>query len=164
MKMLKAKCFWKMGDIPKRVVSIPYNSDEEYYSFLRMQFEVGYRQIIISSEIMIEFIKDAVLNNNFSVYDILLSEDDEEMQNEVTQLLNLIEVKPVCFGTLLEKLSFVAENSSIDIQRISAKGRMPDGQPVDFFVQSNGLFAANETAFATIQKKVSTLIDRCLFA
>lgn len=54
MKMKKIKLFWKLGDSDKHIFCQAFDDDEEFYSFLKKQFDAGYRQIIVSSEAMIE--------------------------------------------------------------------------------------------------------------
>lgn len=163
VKMKKSKLFWKLGVSPKQISCIPFSDNEEYYSFLRDQYNAGYRQIIVSSEAMIEIIKDAVINNKYSVYQIEFAEDDEELQEEIESILTAVETNPAYFALLLEKLQFLAEKSSIDIQRIKIKGRNVVGKAVDFYIQSNGLIGINEEVFDDILQKESTLIERCLF-
>ena len=113
---------------------------------------------------MISIIKQFVLSDELSIYDIHLSEDDDDMQNEINNLLRLVESNPLHFIALIDRLSFLAESSSIDIQRIKLHGYTPNGHPVDFFIQSNGLIGINEDAFIDIQAKVIFVIERCLFA
>ncbi len=165
MRMIKGKFFWKIGDSPKQVINVAYNDTQiEYYTFLKEQFEAGYRQIIVSSEIMIKIIETAVLSDGLFVYEVKLSENDDSMQYEIDTLLNLIEKVPAYFGKLIEKLSCMAEESSIDIARVKIKGYTADRKPVDCFIQSNGLLTVNEDSFDNIQNRLSSLIERCLFA
>ena len=161
--MRKSKLFWKLGVSPKQISCVPFSDNEEYYSFLRNQYNAGYRQVIVSSEAMIEIIKDAVIKDKYSVYSIEFAEDDEELQEEINGILTAVENNPACIVILLEKLQFLAEKSSIDIQRVKIKGRKSSGGAVDFYIQSNGLIGINEEAYDEILQKESTLIERCLF-
>lgn len=162
MRMQKAKFFRRLGDTPPKVMSVKYD-DRDYYDFIKRQYEIGYRQIIISSEIMIGIIKDTVITQGFVVYQIEFVEDDEEILNEMNSLLETIEKNPVYVNELIEKLIFLTEKSSIDIQRIKIKGRTSENIPVDMFFQSNGLFGVNKESFGYQEYRVSTLIERCLF-
>ncbi len=129
---------------------------------LKRQFDAGYRQIIVSSEAMIELIKDFVLEQGLKVYRIEFAEDDSSLSDDIDNLLNEITVRPVLFSTLIEKLRFLAETSSIDISRIYISGRSKDGKAIDLYIQSNGIVAANDAA-DYILSKINTLIERCLF-
>ena len=162
MKMNKSKLFWKLGDSNKHIICQPLDDEEEYYSFLKRQFDAGYRQIIVSSEAMIELIKDFVLEHGLKVYRSEFAEDDSSLSDDIDNLLNEITVRPVLFSTLIEKLRFLAETSSIDISRIYISGRSKDGKAIDLYIQSNGIVAANDAA-DYILSKINTLIERCLF-
>ena len=118
MKMKKNKLFWKLGDVEKHVFSISFDDDEEYYSFLKKQFDMGFRQIIISSEVMIQLIKECVINHCLRLYNVEFAEEDASLSEDIKLLLDEISVRPVLFNTLIEKLHFLAETSSIDISRI----------------------------------------------
>ena len=119
----KYKLFWKVGDVNKHVVCQKYSDDEEYYSFLKKQYDIGYRQIIISSEVMIQLIKEFVMNFGLRVYRIEFMEADSSLTNEIEVLLDHMKEYPILFVTLLEKLNFLAETTSIDIGRIYTSGR-----------------------------------------
>lgn len=162
MKMNKSKLFWKLGDSSKHIICQPFDDNEEYYSFLKKQFDAGYRQIIVSSEAMIELIKNCVLEQGLKVYRIEFAEDDSSLSNDIANLLNEITVRPVLFSTLIEKLRFLAETSSIDISRVYISGRSKDGRAISLYIQSNGIVAVTDSA-DYILSKINTLIERCLF-
>ena len=69
MKMKKHKLFWKIGDSDKQIISQPFDDEDEYYSFLKVQFDKGYRQIIVSSEAMIELIKDFLCLKKITIFE-----------------------------------------------------------------------------------------------
>lgn len=163
MKMRKWKLFWKLGDPDKHIVSQPFDDEEEYYSFLKRQFDEGYRQIIVSSEAMIELIKYSVINQGLKVYKIRFTEEDSSLSEDVASLLDAITERPVLFNALIEKLLFLAETSSIDINRIYISGRSEAGVAIDFYIQSNGIVAISDSADCYLLDRISTLIERCLF-
>lgn len=162
MKMNKVKLFWRLGDSSKHIICQLVNDNEEYYSFLKKQFDAGYRQIIVSSEVMIELIKDCVLEQDLKVYRIEFAEDDSALSNDIDNLVNAITVRPILFNTLIEKLRFLAETSSIDISRIYISGRSKEGIAIDLYIQSNGIVAISNDA-DYILNRVNALIERCLF-
>ena len=164
VQKIKAKLFWRLGDTSKKVISISYDETKnDYYSFLKKQFEAGYRQIIISSEVMIEIINHAVLSEGLKISEVLLSEDDDDAQTEIAYYLDLISKNPAHFGSLVSKLAFLSDNSSIDIQRIAISGRTADKRPVECYIQSNGIFAINSEMYEYLEKKLRPLIERCIF-
>lgn len=95
MTFKKAKLFRFKKDQNERITCISYDDNEEYYSFLREYRSKGYRQVIITTEIMIKIIETSVLNDNLFVYKIELAEEDEELEKEIDQLLTKTQHKPV---------------------------------------------------------------------
>ena len=163
MKMKKYKLFWKLGDADKNIIYKGFNDEEEYYSFLKKQFDDGYRQIIVSSEIMIELIKDFVINQELKIYKIEFAEEDQSLIDDISNLRDAVSAKPVKFNALIEKLLFLSQTSSIDISRIYISGRLKNGAAVDSYVQSNGIVAISENIDNKILDRVSAIIERCLF-
>lgn len=115
MTFKKAKLFRFKKDQNERITCISYDDNEEYYSFLREYRSKGYRQVIITTEIMIKIIETSVLNDNLFVYKIELAEEDEELEKEIDQLLTKTQHNSSYFALLLEKIQFLSERSSIDL-------------------------------------------------
>ena len=159
----KYKLFWKVGDVNKHVVCQKYSDDEEYYSFLKKQYDIGYRQIIISSEVMIELIKEFVINFGLRVYRIEFMEADSSLTNEIEVLLEHMKERPILFATLLEKLNFLAETTSIDIGRIDTSGRLENNIALNMFVQSNGIIGISDDVGNVLLQRTCKLIERHLF-
>lgn len=159
----KYKLFWKIGDVNKHVVCQKYSDDEEYYSFLKKQYDIGYRQIIISSEVMIQLIKEFVMNFGLRVYRIEFMEADSSLTNEIEVLLDHMKEQPILFAALLEKLNFLAETTSIDISRIYTSGKSENNIALNMFVQSNGIIGINDNAENELLQRTCTLIERHLF-
>ena len=163
MNMKKYKLFWKLGDLDKHIIYKSFDDEEEYYSFLKQQFDAGYRQIIVSSEAMIDLIKYVVMQQGLKIYRIEFAEEDDALSEEVSNLIEMIETRPVMFNALIEKLHFLAETSSIDIKRIYLSGRLANGSIVDMYIQSNGIIAINDGIDMEFVYQIITLIERCLF-
>jgi len=159
----KYKLFWKIGDVNKHVVCQKYSDDEEYYSFLKKQYDIGYRQIIISSEVMIQLVKEFVMNFGLRVYRIEFMEADSSLTNEIEVLLDHMKEQPILFAALLEKLNFLAETTSIDISRIYTSGKSENNIALNMFVQSNGIIGINDNAENELLQRTCTLIERHLF-
>lgn len=121
MTFKKAKLFRFKKDQNERITCISYDDNEEYYSFLREYRSKGYRQVIITTEIMIKIIETSVLNDNLFVYKIELAEEDEELEKEIDQLLTKTQHNSSYFALLLEKIQFLSERSSIDLFRVYVK-------------------------------------------
>lgn len=159
----KAKLFWKVNDNPKTIFCIPYDDEQEYYTFLKKCHSDGYRQIILTSEIMVNLIEHFVLEKGLSIYQLEFMEEDEDLKFEVRNLLTAVSENIAYFSKLIDKLNFLSEKSSIDIQRVYFKGRNNKEEAVNFFLQSNGIIGVDNKNYSIISQEVSTLTARCLF-
>ena len=76
METVKGKLFQEIST--KRVLSICYQADENYYDLIRNAQRQGFRQIIITSDIMLGLCEHFLLEKNIEIlsFDFLV-EDDE---------------------------------------------------------------------------------------
>lgn len=159
----KAKVFWKINSNPKHIFCLPFDDNMEYYTFLKKCHNDGYRQVIITSEIMVKLIKDFVLKKELSVYNIEFIEEDNDLKDEISELLIEVHNDKSFFSELIEKLNFLSEKSSIDIQRVYFKGRNSNNIAISLYIQSNGIIGIDSKNYDFISREISNLIERCLF-
>ena len=161
MALEKAKLFWELGNQPRKIIPIPYDDRMDYYMFVKEHHDAGFRQVIVTSGVMIQLIQKIVIRG-FRISRIEMV-DDDELEQQVRVLLDRIYKKPACLSELISLLSFLSGKSSIAIQRISIRGRTEAGIAIKGFIQSNGLLGMNrevsERAFADIGAEVG----RCVF-
>ncbi len=162
MVFKKAKLFWKNEATKETINCVLYDDNTEYYTFLRKYKSEGYRQVIVTAEIMLQVIRMAVIEKEFAVYKIEFAEEDHELEEEVKNLLHLIEKKPAYFGDLLAKIKFLSEQSSIDIRRIYIKGKYNGEYAPNFYLQSNGILGINNESFNDLSKEIGAFVERCL--
>lgn len=159
MRYRKAKFFWKKNNSSKTISCIDYNDGMEYYSFIKDCHNQGYRQIIITSELMIEIITRFALEKNLLVFKIELAEDDSELAEEIDSLIEHTEKNSIYFNRLIDELKFLSEKSSIDIQRVYMKGRNNEGSIINLFLQSNGLIGINTDSFDNVSNDIKSIIE-----
>ncbi len=162
MEMTKAKLFWKIGDQAKEIIAIPYSDDTEYYTFVKENHDAGYRQVIITSETMIHLIQKIIIDQ-FCVFEIQMTESDDELNAEIDNSLDRVGRNPACLSELMSLLGFLAEKSSIEIQRLRFKGRTKDGIAVMGFIQSNGLLGVSKEVFEEAAETIGREVKRCVF-
>ena len=158
----KAKLFWdKSGK--NEIVALRIDDDSDYNSLLRNCHNDGYRQVVITSEIMTQIIRHVYLDDNEIVQKIEFIEDDPELDYEITVLLHAIKNNLSRLDDLIHKLESLAEKSSIDLKRIYVKKPYSIGEKlICFFVQTNGIVGVNSESFDTVVKELSTLVKECL--
>lgn len=162
MALEKAKLFWKLGDQPRKIIPVPYDDRMDYYMFVKEHHDAGFRQVIVTSEVMIQLIQKIVIRG-FRVSRIEMVEDDDELDQQVRVLLDRIYKKPACLSELISLLSFLSEKSSIEIQQISIRGRTEDGIAVEGFIQSNGLLGMNREVSDRAFADIGAEVGRCVF-
>lgn len=162
MALEKAKLFWKPGNQARKIVAVPYDDRMEYYPFVKGRHDAGFRQIIVTSETMIQLIQKMVIAR-FRISEIELAENEDEFGEQVGILLNRIETNPARLSELVSLLDFLAEKSSIEIQRVAFMGRTEDGVAVEGFVQSNGVIGANREVSNKIFDIIGAAVERCVF-
>lgn len=158
----KAKLFWKKENTKECICSVPYNDKVEYYTFLRDCKAKGYRQVIVTSEIMLQVIRKVCLENGYSVYKIEFAEEDLELEQEVQNLIQMVAKNSAYFGDLIEKLKFLSEQSSIDLRRVYIKGSYGGSRTPVFFLQSNGILGTNGESYESLSKEISAVVEGCL--
>lgn len=158
MKNKKFKFFSKSN----KIETIFYDETSEYYSFLKNQFDQGYRQVIISTSLIISLLKELSTRYGMQVYKIEFNEDDEELAEEMSQLIQSIQKNPAYICLLCERLEFLSDDSSIDISRISFKGKI-ETIHVDIKIQSNGIVIVNEEAHNIVDSIIKPMVERGVF-
>lgn len=159
----RVKFFWKMADNGKVAIALPLDEKVEYYCLLKKYREEGFRQIIITSEIMIKLIEYFVLNKKYKNYEIELMEPDKDLSNEINSIIKKVDEEQIYFSELIKILNFISEKSSIEIKKICFKGRDADGKAIRFYIQSNGITGVNEEKLSFISDEILNLIQKELF-
>ena len=163
MKDKKAKLFWKKGAVPKKICLIMLDENLDYLNFVKKQHEIGWRQVIITSEVMINLI-EKLKEDNLDLYDIEFMEDYEsEIKNEIKDYIDLMKKEKSYFSIILKELYFLSERSSIEIKRIYFKGRNENNSVVRCFVQSNGIISVNDSSYNYISEKIRRIVEELLF-
>ena len=156
MKSIK----WKLFRNNEKIVAVFYDDSDNYYSFLEQQYHAGNRQIIIPSSLIVRMLKEFSTRYSLQVYRIELTEDDESLYKEIDSLITSIESNPAYVCMLSDRLDFLSNESSIDINRISFKGKTSDNYPIDLKIQSNGIIIVNEEADRYSKDIVIPVVER----
>ncbi|EEA85990.1 hypothetical protein [Peptacetobacter hiranonis] len=158
----KSKVFSKVFDGTRKVVCVDYDKEKEafYYHFVKNQRSNGYRQIIITSELMIKII-DSFIKKDFILYNIEFMEEDDDYFDIQAIIKNESKLKENRVK-LIKKLEFLAEETSIEIKRIYFKGKY-NNLFTKFFIQANGILAVNEESYLAIEKEIIKIIEEGMF-
>lgn len=151
---------WKLFRKNENIEAVAYDDRTNYYSFLEQQYHAGYRQVIIPSSLIVRMLKEFSTRYSLQVYRIELTEDDESLYKEIDSLITSIESNPAYVCMLSDRLDFLSSESSIDINRISFKGKTSDNYPIDLKIQSNGIIIVNEEADRYSKDIVIPVVER----
>lgn len=143
MRMQYAKIF-KIQD-KSEYIKVDYSPQEDnYYAFLKKQYDIGMKQIVVTSNLMIKILKEYFLKRKFHIPRIEFMIDDFELSEEISYYLKKLTTNREYFALLLEKIHFLVEESSIDIRKIE----LADGtNGVKLSIQVNGIWAINQERF-----------------
>lgn len=161
MQYQKGKLFWKFEKDQKHIEAVMYDNSKEYYTFLKQCHESGFRQVIITSSIMLSMIEELVVERKFSITKIEFMEEDNELEETVNQLLENVERDRAYYEKLIKYLEFLSEKSSIDLKRIYFKG-FSHNLTVDLFAQVNGIIGISKNKYDDEIIAVTELVERCL--
>lgn len=163
MTFKKAKLFWKKENDEYHIRSIPYDDTLNYYAFLQTYKEKGYKQIIITSEIMIQVIRESCLGKNHFVQKIEL-ENNPALEKEIQDVIQLTTKNLAYFCDLIEKIKSASQQSSLILKKTYMQ-RIHNGtyEPA-FFLQSNGILGINTIIYDSVAKEISTMIEKHLTA
>ena len=155
MILLRGKLFQNIKT--ETVSSLLYNSTQDYYALIRDAQKQGLRQSIITSDIMIAIAEHFLIHRKIAITAIDFLVDDDDLQSEITPILNLLKSDSLYWALLKEKLEFLSKNDSIDIKKIEF--RNSDGL---FYIQVNGIFAAPEATYKAFSEELSSVVERCV--
>lgn len=159
MILKKGKVFQNI--VSKKVESILYESTSSYYEFIKSAQIKGYKQNIITSDIMIKILENFLFSYNVTINEIIFLEEDYELESEIKNLINKININSLYWIQLKERLLFLSNTDSIDIKKISFRCNTEKYQfLVDVFI--NGLFSVNskyDDRYDIVKAKIEKLVE-----
>lgn len=105
-------------------------------------------------------LKEFSTKYSLQVYRIELTEDDDSLYEEINRLITSIASNPAYVCTLADRLEFLSNKFSIDINSIAFKGKTNDNISIDLKIQSNGIIVVNEEAECCFIKIVIAMVER----
>ena len=161
MTFRRAKLFQKKENNQENIYAIAYDTDVEYCTYLRNMFSDGYKEIAITSEIMLNIIKTMCATKGYSIYEIEFDEEDEELNQEVDTLIKKVSSNPEYLTVLMDMLKSMSEEMSVNIKRIYMKGKYEEYNVPNFFIQSNGIVGINQECYEQILGIICDEVKRC---
>lgn len=147
--MNQVKIFRKIKNSKSIFKATEYRESDCYADVIKSEKELGYRQVIINSSLMLKIIADFSLNENFVLLEVTFNQSvDKEYTDEIKKYINDIKVNRALTNELILKLSWASEKDSIDIEKISFGYKEIDRDKNSFkmiTIISNGVLSGNDT-------------------
>lgn len=155
----------KLGKLFKEVSTnkiycFEYNAAQNYYGFIQQMLQQGYTQCIVTSDLMIKIIEYFILNGSIQITSIEFMNEDDELNQEISLMLNLMRENAAYWGVLKQKLSFLSENDSIEIKKVDFRNIEKNGSL--FSVQVNGIIVISDFEFDRISGVISKIVEGCV--
>lgn len=158
MKQIKQKLFWKSVQDYKNICAIPWDESElDYYAFIKNIVDEGFHQVAVNAEMMVGLISLIAQNSNWSISQIDMMEDDEELDEVLQTLIKRTQSNRGTYITLINTLNHLVEESSLEIKRIYIESKFNDIYE-DMFIQINGLCGESDIG-TELERKVITYIE-----
>lgn len=129
MKMKTGKLFYNISERTVQVES--YDLSKDYYEFIKEAQGKNCRQVIITSDIMIQLAEFLLTEGNSTITSISFFVEDADLQDEIDQIVSCLSNNPAYWGVLKTRLDFLrkAVLDAIHKQHIhQLKQRMAAGE------------------------------------
>ncbi len=143
-----------------RICCFLYDEKQNYYAFIQDILQQGYHQCIITSDIMIKIIEHYMLSENVEVTSIEFMTEEDELECDIVQILESMKKNRAYWDILRKKISFLSENDSIEIKKVSFRDMSGNGSL--FSVQVNGIIIVSEIDFDSVSKSISKIVGECI--
>ncbi|MGL5676601.1 MAG: hypothetical protein ACRDDX_09310 [Cellulosilyticaceae bacterium] len=161
MKYIYGKIF--LHSETKELKYFVYDSaKDDYYTFVKSICAQGYKQVIITSNMMITILKEYFFSRSFKINKVQFMIEDTELSNETKQILSKVHEDRAYINVLLEKITFLSEEETIDIRKLDVSGRNTEKEAIGVSVQVNGIIGIATNTFDAELEILIKLIERCL--
>lgn len=158
MKHRLCKIFIK-NDNASKIDLIDYDTsiNHDYYTFIKEQMNLGFQQFILTSDLIMSLMDYYVLSKNLRINSIEFMEEDQEI-NRITETLS--DSKHINnYLKLKKELSFLSQNSSIEIKKINLINPLGNDLPISIFFQVNGIIGIDSKSYDEEKKVLSDIIS-----
>lgn len=131
----------------KKLIFVDFTADSNYFKDLKKCIKQGLHQFIISSEIMIKILSKYTAKDNIKLVSIDFYMADNELEKNISSLITKINNNSIAPQHLLDELTFISDNESIDIEKIELQHTVEPYYRLQIYMNGN--------TFIEISKKQS---------
>lgn len=143
-----------------QVCCLRYDIAKNYYVFIQKMQDKGFKQCIVTSDIMIKIIQKFILKGNIEITSIEFMVEDSELEDEIKTVLELLKQNAGYWDCLKQKLQFLSQNDSVEVKKVNF--RSLKGTGALFSIQVNGVLIISESEFDNISGIVSKIVEECI--
>lgn len=154
MKVKCGKFFLKDNHIK----AIPYSNQCDYYKFVQEYSRNGYFQVVMTSSIMLEILKKYFIERKFNIVNVEFMEEDRDLIEDISAILKEIRSDRGNFLTLVEKLKFLNESTSVEIKKIELSNyREKIGTYL--YLQVNGIYGIDSNNYDIEENYIKSIVE-----
>ena len=143
-----------------KIVFFPYELQTGYYELIKKASDDGFRQCIITSDIMIRVIEHLLFDNNGELNSIQFMIDDEELQAEVGALIKRMKNNSALWSKLRDKIEFLDNSESIEIKSIELRCKTVDSFLIKLL--ANGVICVSENQYSMATQQIAGILEGCI--
>lgn len=137
-----------------------YDPQQNYYDVVQNALKNGYQQSIFTSSVMIALIEEFLLKYDSIVTEIEFSVENKELNQEIKKIIGQMKDNGAYWVILKDKLSFLSEYNSIDIQKVSIKSKQENVFLLS--LQANGIFEVTENAYDLVATEICNVVRKVI--
>lgn len=142
-----------------QIENVVYNiGKENYYDLIKREQVRGFCQCIITSDIMISLSEYFLIFNNCDIISIEFSDDDEDLEQEISVIIRNLKENKAYWVSLKDKLEYLKEDS-INIKKIDYK-KIDTGEIFSIYV--NGIYCSSDDMYEKFSLDLSKHVARCI--
>ena len=141
--MRRAKLYWKTGMPEKKVECILYDEQQSYDEFMRAKYKAGYRQIILTTSLMLELIKK-LGELGYEIASVDIAEDNGFFSRDLKSLLNK---NPTFAKHFIQTLGYVlpsVDMGDLLIQQVHMLKKFNDRKEATVTLNVTGVIVVDE--------------------
>ena len=160
--MRRFKMFWKTGMPEQRIECISYNKQEDYQDFVKEKHTEGYRQIILTTTIMLKLFKK-LGGLGYEVETVSIAEDNDFFSRDIELSLSNDSAFTQHFVQMLECVLPTAGMPDLLIRRVKLLKKCDGGETVTVTLDVNGCIDVDSFTFDDMMPLIVATVQKYLF-
>ena len=160
--MRRFKLFWKTGMPEKKIECISYGKQEDYQDFVKEKHAEGYRQIILTTPLMLVLFKK-LGGLGYEVETVSIAEDNDFFSRDIELSLSNDSAFTQHFVQMLECVLPTAGMTDLLIRRVKLLKKCDGGETVTVTLDVNGCIDVDSFTFDDMMPLIVATVQKYLF-